>query len=313
MSRGFRVFAILLVLILVSGVKGCEKGGKISTGAYVGGTDGLAVSFVADEPPAKVLDNNQDPFSITLSIENNGEYDIPKGGVIASISGIPKTDFSMASLDAKSTNVIEGKHRVGEEVVEGVTDELRFVEARYKYDLNANLLQNMRVDVCYLYQTEGLAKLCLKKNPAVRDEEDICRVNNEAADLESSSAPVKITNLRERSAGESEVLIMFDVENVGAGSVYPPNAFTEKCSGQDKNKDRLSISVKSVAGNIQVKCATLGEKSSGEIRLVNNKKTVSCKASTSNLQETAFESPFSIELKYFYKVSLYKEILIENL
>lgn len=314
MNRGFRILAILLLVLLISGVKGCEKGKETGAlGAYIGGTDGLAVSFLDDEPPEKVLDNNQESFFITLSLENKGEYDIPKGKIIASLSGIPREDFSMSLLDAKSANVIEGKHKLGGEILEGVMDELQFPEAKYKYDLSADLVQKMRADVCYLYQTEGLAKLCLKKNPSARDDTDICEINNEAVSLESSSAPVKVTNVKEQSAGQAEVLLIFDIENVGEGDVYLPDTFSGECSGWEKKKDSLSISVEAVAKNLIVKCTMLGDKSKGDIKLVSGKRKATCRVSTSALQDTAFESPFNIKLNYFYKVAIGKEILIQNL
>lgn len=312
MNRGFKLFGIFLVLVLISGATGCEDK-KVGAGAYIGGTDGLSIGFVADEPPTNVLDNDQDSFFITLSLENKGEYDIPKGEIIGTISGIPKADFSMSSLNAKSSNVVEGRHKVAGEIVEGASDELGFAEARYKYDLNADLLQKMRVDVCYLYETTGLAKLCLKNKPSERGKDDICKVNNENVDLESSSGPVKITNVKEQSAGASEVLLMFDVENVGEGEPYLPNTFSSDCTYQDKNRNRLDVSVESVSGTVSVRCTLLGDSSSGDIKLVGDKKKVTCRLGTRGLQETAFESPFNIKLNYFYKVALYKEILIENL
>ena len=313
MNRGLRLLVLLIMLVFISGASSCEKSSKVSPGAYIGGTDGLGISFVADEPPVKVLDNDQDSFFVTLALENKGEFNIPKGGVIGTISGLAKNDFSIASLSAQSANVIEGRHKLGGEIIEGVSDELNFAEARYKYDLSADLLQKMRVDVCYLYQTEGLAKLCLKKNPSERDISDICKVNNEAIDLETSSGPVKITNVKEQSAGGSEVIFMFDIENVGGGENYLPTTFSSKCVYDEGDKNKLKVSIESVSGDLKSKCSVMNDNSQGEVKLVSGKRKVTCRVSTSVLQEGAFESPFNIKLDYFYKVSLYKEITIENL
>ena len=137
-TRG--IFYIILGLLLLSllGVEGCpDKKEGTELGAYIGGTSGLDISFVDEEPPLEVLDQD-DPFFITLLVENMGEYTIPKGKIIGTLSGISKDQFNIRSLHIKSTNDLLGRSKIGDEVVEGGLEDLQFDQAEFKYDLTAD-------------------------------------------------------------------------------------------------------------------------------------------------------------------------------
>ena len=176
--RGYAIFFVLLILLL--GAEGCpeKKGTETGLGAYIGGTNGLDISFVDEEPPLEVLDANQDTFYITLLVENMGEYTIPKGKIITTLSGINKDAFGLETLNIKSVNDLLGKSKIGDEVIEGGLDQMQFDPASYKPDLSADFATQLRADVCYNYKTNSLIKLCLKKNPIQRKQEDVCVVTS---------------------------------------------------------------------------------------------------------------------------------------
>jgi hypothetical protein len=310
-TRGF--YAILFVMILsLSGIEGCPASEeKTTTGAYIGGTDGLGISFVSEEPPMSVLDNNQDPFFITLLIQNNGEYTVPAGKIIASLSGINKDAFGLDSLNVKSVNDLFGKNKIGEEIIEGSLDQLQFDQANYKYDLSADFSTQLRADICYAYETNSLVKLCLKKNPIQRKQEDVCSVLNENVAAENSGAPLQIKDVRSRGGSDS-VTFTFIVENKGTGEVYEPGTFFDNCIKNDMKKDYVILKIKDEGGKLDIKCGILGNNNEGTIKLINNMRTVSCTVKTSGLQESAFEEPFEIILDYFYKESISTNLLVVN-
>src|SRR3989344_3862943 len=107
MKRGNVVFVLIALLFLV----GCQRGNtddQQGQGAFVGGDAGLQIAFAENEPPEVVLDNNQESFFITLLLKNQGEYTIPKNGLIASVSGVSKDAFSIPSLNKKNDIEIIG-------------------------------------------------------------------------------------------------------------------------------------------------------------------------------------------------------------
>jgi len=307
--RGYFVFFVLLIFLL--GAEGCpDKKTTTELGAYIGGVDGLEISFVDEEPPNTVLDNKQDPFYITLLVENVGEYTIPKGKIIATLSGISKDAFGLKSLNIKSVSDIFGKTKIGSEIIEGGLDQLQFDQANYKYDLTADFSTQLRADVCYGYKTNSLVTLCLKKNPIQRKQEDICLVTNDNVNVENSGAPLSVRNVKSR-AGSGGVTVTFIVENKGTGEVYEPDTFKDSCVLKSGVEDRVKVKVKSKS-DLNIKCGILNDGNSGVVKLIGRKRTVSCNIKTSSLQETAFEEPIDITLDYFYKEAIGKDLTVMN-
>lgn len=311
-TRGISYFITFALVLSLLGAEGCPSKKATTTsglGAYIGGTSGLDMSFVDLEPPSEILDNNQDPFYITLFVENMGEYVIPKGKIIATLSGINKEAFGIKSLSVKSQNDIFGRSRVGTEVLEGGIEELQFDQANYKSDLTANFATQLRVDVCYNYKTDSLIKLCLKKNPKQREQEDLCSVSSSSISVENSGAPVHVKEVKS-VGGVETIMFTFIVENDGVGEVYENNAFSDSCVLKSEKKDKVNVKVKSQSGGMNIKCGILDNGDSGVIRLAGGRKTVSCSIKTSSLQETSFEEPFEINLEYFYKDAVGKSLTV---
>lgn len=312
--RGIFYVVFLVLILSLSGAQGCSTKETTETeelGAYVGGTSGLDISFVSEEPPETVLDNNQDLFYITLYLQNMGEYTVPAGKVIATLSGINKDAFGMKSLNTKSKSEILGKSKIGNDIVDGGVDSLQFDQANYKYDLSADFSTQLRADVCYNYQTKSLIKLCLKKNPIQRKQNDICAVTNENVDMENSGAPLQLTGVKSRGSSDS-ITLTFTVENQGAGETYESNTFTDSCTVKPEKQNNVNVKVKSESGKLTANCGVLNNNDQGIVRLVDGRKTISCNIKTSSLQDTAFEEPFEITLDYFYKEAIGKDLVVIN-
>jgi hypothetical protein len=305
---------LALILMLSLFIFGCQQQAKkdSASGIFLGGTDAVEFSFVENQPPLQVLDDNQDPFSITINLQNKGEYTVPANKIIASLSGISAEAFSISSLHTALKIPLEGKIKSGDQVIQSSPEELLFDEAIYKHDLNADFPTSLRADICYLYQTRAVSKLCLKKKAVERNTEDKCLVNSNEVSTESSSAPVKIKNVRQRSSGTSQIKLTFTIVNEGKGEVYPPLAFTDKCVEKRLDENRLLLEVSSASGKSRFKCSQLNGASKGEIKLTLKEKIVSCDIPTDSFQEIAFEEPANIILSYFYKGSIEKQITVTD-
>ena len=310
-KKGVLILVILLSLFII----GCQTGQKKekqTLGIFIGGTDALDFSFLEGQPPSKVLDNLQEPFFIGLKLQNKGEYEIPQNKIIASLSGINSEAFSLSSLNTKLAIPLEGKIKSGDQIIESSPEEIQFDEANYRHDLNADFPTSLRVDVCYEYKTKTISKVCLKKKAVEKTLEDKCSILSDSVVTETSSAPIQVRDVKQRSSAAQEVKLTFKIINQGKGDVYPPTAFSDKCTEITAEKNKLFVEVTSPSASVNIKCSQMQDSNKGIIKLALNEKTISCDIPTSNLQETAFEEPVNIVLSYFYKGSIEKQITVLN-
>ncbi len=309
MKKIYVLFSLFVILLFIGGCKKTVET-KLS-GAYVGGDGGLGLSFVEDEPPERVLDADSEQFFITLLLENKGEFDIDVDEARITISGIEKNQFQISSLTETNKNFINGLEKKREETLPGGQDEITYT-AKYKPDLNQDFTPTVTASVCYAYGTRTLTKLCLRKDIARRSREAECTVD-EHKTIENSGAPIQVTSLNEMKGGSNKIRVIFNIENVGEGTVYEKGSFSSGSCSEDMSKeDRLNVEIRPVSG-INFKCARLGGGASGVIKLnTEGKSVVTCEADTSGLQETAFEDPLNINLDYVYKERISKALTVED-
>ncbi|MBL7100410.1 MAG: hypothetical protein ISS23_00475 [Nanoarchaeota archaeon] len=305
--------AIIPTLILVLIFAGCETTKDTTPRKltdYVGGISGVSMEYEEDSPPGEVFDNNEEDFFIAVSVKNEGEYTIGQGGIIASLSGINKDDFSLASLHKKSTFDLDRRY----EDREGGTDTIDFGSAKYKVDLSSDFSTRIITDLCYQYRTVAATSVCLKKDTRQHKTADACLINNEDLMFENSAAPIQITEVRESSSGANRIKLDFTIENKKDGSFYKPGTFRDKCIPDEakKEKDYVYVELTDPAKRLNFKCSALGGSNKGEVRLYDNKKQISCTLDTQGLQDTAYQQLIDITADYFYRGAISKDITIKN-
>lgn len=308
---------ILFILLLGSLilVLGCtQQDGKVS-GPFVGGTNGLEIGFVDSEPPERVFDNNEEDFDISIKVENVGEFDIPSGKIISTLSGIDPDSFSIPNPHMTLNTALNGKEEFNGNIIEGDVDEIVYTNAIYKHDLAADFETNVRADICYLYQTRATTSVCLKNEATDKDLDDPCQIDNENIVIHNSGAPLQISNVGTRSSGTNKVQLTFEIINEASGVVYTPDTFSNKCVVGDREEDmenRLKVTVITGSRRHAVECSILGGKSQGETELNENIRPVRCDISTNNAPENAIEEPVNIILDYFYRNAIQTSLIIEN-
>jgi len=296
------------MIVLVVFIAGCVQSDNIDAGPFVGGSDGLSIRFVNGEPPSEVLDNREEDFDITLEIENEGEFDIPKGRIIATLGGIDAKTFSISPTSIKSKSELNGKDKFDDRVISGDKDELFWEDAKYTRKLAAEFRTRIVIDVCYQYETLATTKACLKKKPTDRDEEDPCNLRSENVEVFNRGAPVQIEDVTQRVSGNDQIQISFTVVKKGAGKVYLPNTFTNKCFRDEDEEDRVVVEVE--VGGHSVSCSKLNGKSRGEVKLIGDIRPIRCDIKTSRAPERAIEEPVDITVKYFYRNVVSKDIKV---
>ena len=305
-----------MVVLAIVVLAGCQQQGG-STGSkltsYIGGTNGLALQFNQNEPPKEVLDNGEDPFFISLLVENKGEYTIPPGGIIATLSGISREAFSLQKLSTVSDFELLRRTKVDSSEREGGTADLSLGQANYKYDLATDFSTRLLTDVCYNYRTVASTGLCFKGSTIQRSAQDVCTINNEKVAVESSSAPIQVTEVKERASGSNQVTFTFVIENQGEGEVYELGSFTTSCTTKQGQEGKVNVKVESPSTEIRPTCGgDLQGSHQGVVRLIEKKRTISCSVNTGSMQETAFSALVDIQIDYIYKNSLGQDIKVKN-
>lgn len=313
MKRGVTVFAILFLLIslALAGCQGDDKKVRKLTN-YIGGTDGLAIGFTKNAPPDKILDDKQEDFDVSLDIQNNGEYTILPGEIVATLSGIDREAFSLPSLNAKNMFQLERKINDRGVVRNGGRNDLAFGLATYRDDLAADFTTDMVADVCYKYRTVAVSGVCLKKDTLQLKTTDACLIDNDKVEFENSGAPVQVSNVFTRKAGKNSVKVSFVIENKGSGEVFVPGTFTDSCSGHEKDEARLHVSLASPSPRITFRCDLFNNAAAGDVKLYDKKREISCIIDTAGLQETSYEALVNIQIDYVYRNAIFKTITIEN-
>ncbi len=312
MKRGLIILSIAMILLIA----GCQGKTETTTGfgAFLGGTDGLIFSFVQDEPPLTVLDDNNEPFFITLELENAGEYPLQENEILTTLSGISYDAFDIEKASLTNANALEKGYlnKQTGEIVQGGVDQITY-EAVYKDDLEYDLPFTIAANVCYQYQTQAVAQTCLSKQPTRRSQPtDVCIITEEKI-VGNSGGPLQVTSFSERTSGQNEVTITFKVENVNLGESYPQDYLAQKddCIADDKLRNQVHIAVASPQ-SIQINCPKLGG-TAGNVRLINGQTTVTCRMGTANLAEaTPFAGAMDIKLDYVYKDYITTELIVEN-
>ena len=307
-KRGIYVL-LALVIIFISGCKSQDT--DTISGSFVGGDNGLELSFINDEPPTRVLDNNAEQFFVTISMKNKGEFTIEPGKAIVTLSGISKDQFQLDSLSKKNENQLPGVVKERTSSLEGGQDEVSF-NAKFKQDLNQDFMPTITANICYAYGSRALSNVCLRRDVVRREQEGECVVDEDKK-AENSGSPIHVVSFKERKAGPNEIKIIFDLQNVGSGKPFSRTAFSSGICGEDPTKeDFVNVEVRPIS-NVNVRCDKFAGTGSGVVRLNSEgKATVSCDVSTSALQDTAFEEPLNINLDYIYKERISKQVTVEN-
>lgn len=310
MKFTYVLIPILILALLFTGCATTETTTPRKLTDYVGGSDGVSIEFEDEAPPDQVFDNGEEDFFIALKISNEGEYTIEEGGIIASLSGINKNDFSLSSLHKKSNFDLDREY----EDRTGGIDTIDFGDAKYKVDLSSDFSTKIIADLCYEYRTVAAASICLKEDTRQHKTADACLINNEDITFENSGAPIQITDVDETSSGINRIKLDFTIENKKDGSFYKPGTFKDKCIPGDvmKEENYVYVEVTDPSNRLSFKCSALGDDNKGEVRLYDGKKQISCTLNTKGIQETAYEQLIDITVDYFYRGAVEKAITIKN-
>lgn len=285
----------------------CFGGGSSNTAdQFHVGTQGLAISFIQNEPPSRiVIENNANPpptanFGIQLS--NLGAEDI-KGGVLV-YSGFDsnlvtwhKSD-QIPSLQGKSFSNPQGSKEIVENNGNIVVAQIGEVY-RPAFEVTA----------CYNYQTNAQIPICIDPDPTGKSPKP-CSAQGFSASG-GQGAPLAVTAI-EQNPSKGKTLFKITIKNSGGGDVFQGDVNNCLPGGTGLTyKDLDKVKFGSVTlGKDPLRCQ--GIDASGSIPLTSGQGVIFCTAD--NLQKgSSFQTTMNILLEYNYRTSVSKSIEIVKL
>ena len=318
-----KILTILTIMSLIF-LFGCgeEKVTTREATPFIGGANGLSMSFISGLPPDYIFDNSQFPFGIGVQIKNVGEDAVDTDEAYVEIVGINPKDFGLGSqADLKEfipDDLTAARKNFDGTILQGGQTAVTFDELKYVPDIKGNTMATIRANLCYNYKTETSTKICIKpKLLETVEDETICVVNEEK-DAQNSGGPVHITSFKEAPIGQNKIQLNFVVSHVGEanGKIFKLTA--PDCKDEIGNVDRNKVFVR-VTSDVDARkasCQGLEEasqdNSAGYITLYDGApRTVTCTLDTTGIEST-FEDLFTVDLEYKYMQYIEKQIDIRD-
>jgi hypothetical protein len=213
------LFMFLIVLLLVSSCNQ-EDNVEISKGPFVGGSNGLSLSFVEGAPSTEFLQGENVP--VKLFLKNNGEYDLGADLIETRLYGVHMSSFSLNSDWTIIGSVINGIQKgIDEEGVERIVD---IGQINYVPNVDGFVESTLFAKICYPYQTRASIDICVNSKE-IEDSgvESVCEITGEKIKSGSvSSGPIQITSFTETFESRDGLNFKIKLENKGTGNVYVP-------------------------------------------------------------------------------------------
>jgi hypothetical protein len=305
--------AIVLLLGLFLGTAGCQSDNK-TTGTstpFMGGTNGILLSFTPEAPPAEVYDSGNYPFDIVIQLTNDGEYDVKAADATVRILGIDPADFgkTTAELSLQPVEDLLGSYKEADTgtVIKGTTTTVEFTNFNYKGKTAGNMQMPLFADICYTYGTKVASQLCIKKDPT--DSSSRICVVEEDKPVYSSSAPVQVSLLHQSLRGRNTVGFTFTVQKKGNGNVFSRGSKCDTTGILYENKVWIEVIVPEMTG---LKCTgfTGGTDNTGFVTLYSGERTISCTQPAP--ADTDYVKNIDINLVYDYREDITTNILIKH-
>jgi len=287
------IFVLLLVTVFVSA---CGDDGNVVTneGPFVGGSEGVAVSFVEGAPFGEFVAGQDIP--VKLLLKNNGEHDLAEGSIEAKLFGVHLPSFSLdAGWAVVNSPLIGVKKGFLEEGSEKIVD---MGVLNYVAEINNPVETTLYSKICYPYRTSASVDICVSSKE-IEDSggEIVCDIaEDKLVEGGVSSGPVQLASFSEEFEGVNRLAFKLTFENQGVGQVF--------------SKDSLCESVDTVEGNLEedkvyltmpedITCFFIegDESNEGYVRVGGN--TVTCHMDVENTGST-YERNINILADYKY-------------
>lgn len=302
-------FAALIILIFLIG---CTGGGEQIeiTSPFIGGTTGVVASFV--DLRTEVFDGGRDPFDIVISLENKGEAKVAKENVRVKLSGINPAEFGKLEEELTAMpndDLAKTMKDAQENILPGPPVFIEFRELNHITPITGGQIDlPLRANLCYLYNTKAVSKICVRENILNPAAGGICEIS-ETKPLFNSGGPIQFANFKESARARDKIGFSFEVINSGNGDVYGKGTMCD--TTERKNKDSVYVKVDTnLPGLSCTGLDTSGRIAEGYITLFDGKKIVTCTQSI--ITTTDFEQLVILEAEYDYEEYMQTTITVKS-
>jgi len=295
---------LLLVLVLTSLIllTACQ-GQQVDTtsGAFIGGTDGIVLSFepfsIMEDSVYTIFDTED--FPIELVVKNMGEHTVEAGDAVLTLLGPAQEDFTnIPDWEIPNSEEIEKISEFnptgGEEIISftpnayaqyagevlGYNDVTWNIN--YKYDYNTILIVN---DVCF-------------KGDLTDDR--VCEVQ-EFKSISVSGAPITVTSVEEDTGGKGIVLLKIQVSNAGTG---------ESTLQGEEFDNRFSQIGYAIESPEKWECKSGGQEN--EARLIDGAAEIICRLNEPLGEDDIYSDSVTLTFSYTYQDLISEKLRIKE-
>jgi hypothetical protein len=319
MNKSLATILIVLALFLFGcGSTQSSQEGDIN---YKTGTQGVEMNFMDNMPANVVYDG--DVFNIGMEMWNRGTEQVPDG--VFYLSGFDRSIITAArdaNMPVRSDVIPIPNDGSGVQFTfmgdsdmrtqynrEGGYRQYLFTGAVVLPRQTTRLNVPIRVDACYLYNTEASVSLCLDPQPWKTNFEKACNAGA-ITGTGSQGAPVSISGVEQESvAGGKRLRLKVTVTNSGSGTLLDPAYAIPNCPNLFNPLDINRVEVESVtlAGNLVNDCKpqliNMGNSGTGYFY---------CEDIPISQQDNSYITTLIVKLRYGYKVSIQKNIELRS-
>lgn len=296
------IMSVLSVMVLALFIAACDENtAQKGSATFIGGLDSISMDFEKSSFPSEIYDNKQSPFTISVKLENKGEFPVTRDKIRVSLDGIDAAEIGKTSSDmrknpADDLSATKLEATTGK-IIPGAQTFVEFGEFSYQGKVIGQRERPLIATVCFDYATAGQANLCVKEKPLdTLEKNQVCDVRGAKA-LSVSSGPVQVTNFQQTPTGTNKIQFTFDVEHKGDGSIYKQST---DCLAKEENKVFISIDTDDMSSSL-VCTGIQGGQREGYITLYGGKKPIICTQTIPAGKKGTFEKVVTIKLQYGYE------------
>jgi len=335
--RYFVIALLLLAIFLVSACSTSKSGasaGSAPRKPFIGGSSGLTITFLKDNPQPEITDDDTFSFKSIISLKNDGEFKIKSTDIKTNLVGFDPSDFDSdlsqvlnRPLD-DSTDLSARRQDAEGNIVDGDTTYVSFpkdTDFRPR-KFSGNTEFTFRADVCYAYQTKANTKMCILRDMINIRQSSVC-LPTQSKSIFATAAPVQVTNFRQSVIGKDKLSFSFDVSLSGTVDIFqdrsditPSSGFDSACPRDPRKRreieNKVKVDIETIPPSDPIvqtpKCGGLDSGNKGIVTLVNNKRTITCTVDLSP-DRTELEKVIEITLNYNVLATKETKVLVKHL
>ena len=285
------IIFLLISLVIVTGIEGCEGlgFGKTSSGGY--DREGLRMKFIDGITPQagdELTDFSQ--FQVGVALRNSMLNDVD--GELCVYDSLSDRYGGIPSNECRSISLVAAENIDGKMIPAA---EESFIFSGYSYtNLQKDISQTTTISAILKYNVESVAdtQLCLKRDAKVKAS---CVDNEVITKLNVNPSPVVVSKIEKNvlygGGGNVGVNLNIYLKKIDDGGVISKDALFNT---DEESKNEIDYAVGFVGGQ-RFDCNP-----AGKIIFEGSEKIIRCRA-TVNIQQDYINDPFAVVLRYGFR------------